>query len=246
MIRTLYPGAKGPRVERAKAHLHQNSYGRFLGGRHLGPNYGPAMGMAIREAKWFLGYEQGDCHSMAYGQRLQDYLDCSAPLDHKMRYRRAKRLLAHRLQSGRRQALAAAKRQLGYVERPGNRNKFGKWYGMDGVAWCAEFVSWCFDQGGLTFHYAYVPFAVADARAGRNGLSWVKTAKPGDAVPFDWDDDGIADHIGIVERVANGMVYTVEGNTSPADFSNGGMVMARERPMSQTLGGFIRVGKVKS
>ena len=39
---------------------------------------------------------------------------------------------------------------------------------------------------------------------------------------FDWDSpngesgpqDGLSDHVGIVEKVENGRVYTIEGNTS--------------------------------
>lgn len=44
------------------------------------------------------------------------------------------------------------------------------------------------------------------------------TPKPGDIITFNWDDwtqanDGWADHIGIVEKVENGQIYTIEGNT---------------------------------
>ena len=38
--------------------------------------------------------------------------------------------------------------------------------------------------------------------------------KPGDAILFDWEGDGTDDHIGIVESVKNGKVYTIEGNSS--------------------------------
>jgi cell wall-associated NlpC family hydrolase len=42
--------------------------------------------------------------------------------------------------------------------------------------------------------------------------------RPGDIIFFDWDDedegqDGAADHVGIVEKVDGGIVYTVEGNS---------------------------------
>ncbi|EKC54485.1 hypothetical protein OBE_12061, partial [human gut metagenome] len=37
---------------------------------------------------------------------------------------------------------------------------------------------------------------------------------PGDAIFFDWDGSGDADHVGIVVGVENGTVYTVEGNSS--------------------------------
>ena len=33
---------------------------------------------------------------------------------------------------------------------------------------------------------------------------------------FDWEGDGETDHVGIVERCENGIVYTVEGNSGDA------------------------------
>lgn len=40
--------------------------------------------------------------------------------------------------------------------------------------------------------------------------------KHGDIIFFDWADsnDGKAEHVGIVEKVENGKVYTVEGNST--------------------------------
>lgn len=40
--------------------------------------------------------------------------------------------------------------------------------------------------------------------------------KVGDIIFFDWADsnDGSSDHVGIVEKVENGRVYTIEGNSS--------------------------------
>ena len=37
--------------------------------------------------------------------------------------------------------------------------------------------------------------------------------KSGDYIFFDWEPDGSADHIGIVDYYENGYVYTVEGNS---------------------------------
>ena len=41
--------------------------------------------------------------------------------------------------------------------------------------------------------------------------------RPGDIIFFDWDDengqDGLSDHVGIVQKVEDGRVYTVEGNS---------------------------------
>lgn len=36
---------------------------------------------------------------------------------------------------------------------------------------------------------------------------------PGMIIFFDWDSDGETDHVGIVQKVENGIVYTVEGNS---------------------------------
>lgn len=38
----------------------------------------------------------------------------------------------------------------------------------------------------------------------------------GDLIYFDWDGDGSADHVGIVEKAEYGMVHTVEENTGDA------------------------------
>ena len=56
-----------------------------------------------------------------------------------------------------------------------------------------------------------------------NGVQWFKDRGqwldgsadpvPGMIIFFDWDSDGETDHVGIVEKVENGIVYTVEGNS---------------------------------
>lgn len=44
----------------------------------------------------------------------------------------------------------------------------------------------------------------------------VDIPKPGDIIFFDWSDkyDGFSDHVGIVEKVENGRVYMIEGNSN--------------------------------
>ena len=49
-------------------------------------------------------------------------------------------------------------------------------------------------------------------------LVWFREAGPGDLIFFDWDDEDegqnrAADHVGIVEKVDGGLIYTVEGNS---------------------------------
>lgn len=107
---------------------------------------------------------------------------------------------------------------------------YWSWYGFGSrVEWCACFVSWCADQCG------YIETGVCPKYAGCvNGVSWFKehdqwldgsaTPSPGMIIFYDWDSpngesgpqDGLSDHTGIVERVENGIVYTVEGNSGDA------------------------------
>jgi hypothetical protein len=110
------------------------------------------------------------------------------------------------------------------------------------------FVTWCQCQvGGKRFaqgkQYAYVPFVVNDAHAGRNGMHLTTEPIKGDLVTFDWNHDGVADHMGVfvhwVDR-GKGVFATVEGNTSLTNNSNGGEVMQRERNLSDVQV-FIRV-----
>lgn len=101
---------------------------------------------------------------------------------------------------------------------------YWSWYGFGGrVEWCACFVSWCANECG------YIDSGVIPKYAGCvQGSQWFKdrgqwadnsiTPEPGMIIFFDWNEagvgqDGSADHTGIVERVENGRVYTVEGNS---------------------------------
>ena len=148
--------------------------------------------------------------------------------------------------------LAKAKTELGVKESPmhSNNQKYGAWYGMNGVPWCAIFCTWIDQLGGkptISFvkgnKYSYVPYIVNDARLAKNGLSVVSTPKPGDLVCYDWSRDGEFDHIGVVETPpdGNGNFTAIEANTSTSDNSNGGQVMRRNRNRNQQGTVFVRV-----
>jgi cell wall-associated NlpC family hydrolase len=85
---------------------------------------------------------------------------------------------------------------------------------------------------------------VNDARAQRNGLTVVpkENVQTGDIAMFDWQGDGVSDHVGIVINPPNskGIFKAVEGNTSTSSDSDGGQVMIRERNTKQVQV-FIRV-----
>ena len=103
---------------------------------------------------------------------------------------------------------------------------YWSWYGFDSrVEWCACFVSWCANECG------YIDSGVCPKFSGcGNGVQWFQergqwldgSAKPvsGMVIFFDWDNkggsgpqDGEADHVGIVQKVEDGIIYTVEGNS---------------------------------
>lgn len=138
--------------------------------------------------------------------------------------------------------LEVARRQIGIVESPSGSNmtKFGAWYGYNGVPWCAMFVSYCFNSAGLPLAittkkgFAYCPYGVQWFKKQKR---WYSKPITGDVVFFDWKGNGVAAHVGIVERVnSNGTVDTIEGNTSAGNNANGGKVMRRVRSPREILG----------
>jgi hypothetical protein len=153
-------------------------------------------------------------------------------------------------------ALVKAISLLGVAESPpgSNKTQFGEWFGVNGVAWCNIFVSYCFNVGadyticsgfkGMGVKVgkgcAYVPTTEAWLRA--TGL-WVGRTNPmpGDIAIYNWDKVGVPEHIGIVEVYAGDERFSaIEGNTSVANDSNGGTVMRRTRRLDQ-VDGFGRI-----
>lgn len=111
--------------------------------------------------------------------------------------------------------------EIGYREGPNNENKFGKWYGMNNVAWCYIFCQWVFAHAGtpLPFRTAYCPAGANWAR--QNGVWRPSTqCERGDLIIFDWTGTGMAatshTHIGIVESHAGSSIQTIEGNRGDA------------------------------
>lgn len=117
--------------------------------------------------------------------------------------------------------IEVAKTQLG--------NKGGltykQWYPLNALdPWCACFVSWCADQCGFINSGVFPKFASCgtgiESYFKPNGIYWsvsangVFTPTTGNLIFFDWDHDGKQDHVGLVEKCENGIVYTIEGNSS--------------------------------
>lgn len=132
--------------------------------------------------------------------------------------------------------IAVAETQIGYTESSRNfitdetgtrkgYTRYGAWYGDAYGDWCAMFVSFC-------MNYAEIPTESFPAES--SCQRWIEalkseeyglyreaesyTPRTGDVIFFDWDGDGIANHVGLVtELVHDGQgtateIKTIEGN----------------------------------
>lgn len=129
-----------------------------------------------------------------------------------------------------------AEKEIGTTEYPANTNKtkYGAWFGLNGLAWCAIFVSWCYDKAG--FPLGNIGFTKGFAGCQTAVAFFTKTKRltnypvAGDIVFFDWDGNTRFDHAGIyVRHIDDDFFETIEGNTSIRNQSNGGQVMRRKR-----------------
>ncbi len=142
------------------------------------------------------------------------------------------------------QIMDLAASYVGVKENPRNSNNVifnTHFYGgpVRGAAypWCCAFVWDIFRMAGASGLFydgkktAYCPAVETWGKRYRVD----KTAgQYGDIVLFDWGRDGVADHIGLIERRnADGSYVCIEGNTAAGNDSNGGAVMRRTRYRSQ-------------
>lgn len=94
--------------------------------------------------------------------------------------------------------------------------KFWKEYGYSyRVEWCCIFVWFLFRACASLFYggakTAYVPTLWNWAR---DTGTTTNEPRPGDLVIFDWNKNGIPDHVGLVAAVHDSTIETVEGNVS--------------------------------
>lgn len=155
--------------------------------------------------------------------------------------------------------IKVAESEVGYLEKKSNKDldsktanagranytKYGKWMGANGDYWCASFVCWCFykaygtDLGKKLLCGSY---SAACEVIRQNFIkkkqyhTFLTGAKPGDVIFFKGSRHSGANHIGIIYKVASGVVYTIEGNTSGASgvVDNGGGVAKKSYKTSNT------------
>lgn len=145
----------------------------------------------------------------------------------------------------------------GCTEGTKNYTEYGLWYnnlqdepgGYERAAWCASFVSWCAHQAGIEegtlFYHAYTVYGVnwfidQDLAYTRQQVEDGQyTPRPGDIVYFKSNRNGDkVNHVGIVVKYEDGILYAVEGNTNDTPYSTtDGQVCLKSYHISDT---FIR------
>ena len=71
-------------------------------------------------------------------------------------------------------------------------------------------------RAGLSLTFLAAWTAQFGLRVTDNGKTEITSRRQADIIFFDWEGDGETDHVGIVEKCENGVVYTVEGNSGDA------------------------------
>lgn len=120
-------------------------------------------------------------------------------------------------------ALALARKQLGYHEKGENINKFSKDLGRSAEKWCADFVSWCFIHSGHNLYGKNGSAAVSEVarwfKDKGHGHFHSPKVKPhvGWVVFFDYnnvrDTSSSNSHVGIVSSVSGRSFQVISGNS---------------------------------
>ena len=116
--------------------------------------------------------------------------------------------------------------------------RFRKYCGLpSGAAWCNAFVTYIFNEGGDSALYCngkkmtYCPTSIKWCKSNLAQLP-LYLAMPMDVIYFDWDRNGVPNHIGFVRgKVSTDTINTIEGNTS-------NKVMNKTRPAKYVCGIF--------
>ena len=150
--------------------------------------------------------------------------------------------------------MAVCAEDVGYVEGKNNDTKFGKWYGLNFNPWCAMSASKKFFDAGLikTVAANNKPKGYASCAewykylVKNHQLVPVGQAQAGDLIFYDWNGDGIPDHVGICKGNNKTLKYlnVYEGNTSSGNAgsqNNGDGYYLRKR----TYGNIIGIGRPK-
>lgn len=115
------------------------------------------------------------------------------------------------------------RKQIGTSETPPGSNNviyntryYGREVSGDAYPWCMAYIWDGFQQLGLGALFcdgaktAYCPYVVSWAQ--RNGRWFGSDYREGDILLYDWDRDGVADHVGYCLSASGSSVVSIEGN----------------------------------
>ena len=121
--------------------------------------------------------------------------------------------------------LNVARKEIGYYAPDDQEvgSKYARWYVNEispsdtwllgpstQIWWCCLFTSWCLERSGTPCP-GFPSYNTDIALRGAHVVPYAETM-PGDLVIFDWNRDGATDHIGIVEKIGDYQLITIEGN----------------------------------
>lgn len=234
-------GVTSPQTHHAEVEWIRNRLGKkdsnvfgiaTFEGDMSGDSYGTSLADASYQMKFRVGYAEKDINPN-YGQQLDRYLIGLDPLPNAMKERKAERkgiTAPHSkyeddssIEQMRAEAVKRLVGKVGVREYAENQCFVTDWYGWPG-AWCAMALCWAYDPLGCEAtkrgeFWAYVPYIVADAKAGRRSLKVVTgDILKGDWLCMDWNWDGEHDHVGMATANAKrgAGIPTVEGNVDNA------------------------------
>jgi len=239
---------KGSDVKDVQAALNK----QMAAGIDIDGEYGPQTAGAVKEWRYASGFK---VVNYTLPPRAQEILFGTRKLTIAEKTRAKLRAKRRNTANPWAKAVAIAEREIGIKEHPANSNsgprvrQYQATTGAYYAPWCASFVTWVFAQAGRKlsgFNTAYCPSSVSSAREAKNGLRVIpaREVRPGDLAMYDWQGDGVSDHIGICASIvqSSGDFTCIEGNTAVGNDSNGGQVMRRARNSRQVIC-FIRISK---
>ncbi|MDF5752195.1 CHAP domain-containing protein [Spongiactinospora sp. TRM90649] len=118
--------------------------------------------------------------------------------------------------------LKAVRAELGYREKSGQHTKFGRWYAAKvgdpqyrNAPWCDMYIAWAADRAGIADYVGSFAWTPSHAVWFKQQGAWTDRPEPGALVFYDWGGSKNykkIDHVGVVERVADGKIHTIEAN----------------------------------
>ena len=124
-----------------------------------------------------------------------------------------------------------AEKEIGYIEKNSDKDlddktlnagtkdytKYGKWFGSNPGPWCCKFICWVYYKAGCLKLIKKTAGCGTELSFFKNNKEFQPRGyKPekADIIFINWDSKNSPDHVGIVKKVDNKYIYTIEGNRS--------------------------------